>query len=572
MSNCVFINNTANYAGAICWNGANGIIYDSSFINNSAIVGSGGSILWRGNYGSLINSTFDNNLAKTYGGSIWWGGICGTVSSCKFTNNNANQGGSIIWDIAGVNATIIDSNFINNSANDAGAIFCGAASSTITGCNFINNKAISNAGAIYFTSKAINNIINDSNFTGNNAKHGGAICCYGANSNIFNCNFKYNNAIQGDNVYWEWTAEEFLNKYGQIHDYDYVYIRNGVGTPSHTIVLNKKGITISGQSTNVIFDAKGSNLHFEVTGDNVLIEKITFRNFNFTNHYGGAIHWIGKFGILKNCNFINNTANWGGAVHWNGGSGAITNSIFTNNTAKDSGGAVRWGGPDGILTSCTFTGNTAKFYGGGVAWGSNVANGYLTNSTFNDNQATAGAGVHWWGPNGTLTSSTFTSNHAADGAGVQWWGPNGTLTSSAFNLNYAGNGGGIYWSSPNGTLTSSTFTSNSAGANGGGIYWSGANNSLRTSTFTANSAVCGGAIYWLVAGFMNDCNFANKWLKSNGIYASSNLTIKDGTGIVDIVTNNTISGTSIAVLNNETYYYPPNSNINFHVKIIGNNE
>ena len=43
------------------------------------------------------------------------------------------------------------------------------------------------------------------------------------------------------------------------------------------------------------------------------------------------------------------------------------------------------------------------------------------------------------------------------------------------------------------------------------------------------------------------------------------LNIKGGNGIVDLVTgtNGILSGTSIVVLNNETYYYPPNANINF---------
>ena len=124
--------------------------------------------------------------------------------------------------------------------------------------------------------------MSNSTFTGNSANnYGGAVYWPGANSDMNDCNFTNNNATYGDNVYWFWTVEDFLNKYEQIHDFDYIYIRNGIGTPLRTIVLNKKGVTLSGQSTNVIFDAKGGNVHFEVTGDNVLIEKITFRNFNF---------------------------------------------------------------------------------------------------------------------------------------------------------------------------------------------------------------------------------------------------------------------------------------------------
>ena len=68
---------------------------------------------------------------------------------------------------------------------------------------------------------------------------------------------------------------------------------------------------------------------------------------------------------------------------------------------------------------------------------------------------------------------------------------------------------------------------------------------------------------------MFDCIFDNsKWnnlnSKSNGLFIGGNLIINGGKGIVDIGTgsNATLTGTSIVVLNNETYYYPPNTNIN----------
>ena len=66
---------------------------------------------------------------------------------------------------------------------------------------------------------------------------------------------------------------------------------------------------------------------------------------------------------------------------------------------------------------------------------------------------------------------------------------------------------------------------------------------------------------------MINCNFNNtRWIdskaKSNGIYTKYNLTINGGKGIVDIYNNGTLSGISIVILNNETYYYPPNTNIN----------
>ena len=336
---------------------------------------------------------------------------------------------------------------------------------------------------------------------------------------MLDCNFKDNNArVSANNVYWRWTVEEFLNKYNQINELDYVYILNGVGTPSSTIVLNKKGVVITSQG-DVTFDAKGGNFHFEVTGGNVLIEKITFRNFNFTTA-GGAIQWYGNNGVLKNCNFINNTAKYGGAIQWSGPNGTVTDSTFTDNIATINGGGIDWGGINGIISGSNFINNTSYNVGGGL---------------------------HWYNANGSLTGSTFTNN-------------------KSINL-----GGGVFWNSVNGGLSYSNFTNNKANS-GGAIYWGGnsINGILITSIFKDNTAnYSGGAVYYTVTTSMTNCSFINsKSTNSNGIYARSNLNINNGNGIIYVFINGTLSGISIMVLNNETYYYPPNSNINFKEKII----
>ena len=414
--------------------------------------------------------------------------------------------------MAGINCTIIGSNFIKNTAKGSGGgVHIGAQfkNENLTNCIFTDNNA-NNGGAICVG--AIDTTISNSTFTGNTATaNGGAVYWGGANSNMSNCNFTDNHAIQGDNVWWYWTVNDFLNKYNQINDDDYVLIKNGVGTPSRTIVLNKKGVTISSEG-NVIFDAKGGNLHFEVTGDNVLIEKITFRNFNFTTN-GGAILWNGNNGTLKNCNFINNTARAGAGVCWNGTNGVLIDSTFNSNMANINA-AVYWSGYNGILTNCNFTNNTAGYGGAGVLW--NGHDGTLTDCTFNGNKALIyhGGGVYWSGYNGILTNCNFTNNIAGGwGGAVGWWGRNGNLSYSIFNNNIAGE--------------------------------------------------FGGAILWNIVGYMFNCSFYNSTSQiSNGIYAVSNLTIAGGKGIVDLRVGDTLSGISIIVLNNETYYYPPNTNIN----------
>ena len=517
VSGCNFINNYAgNNGGGLAWGAVNGALSCSNFTGNNVKV-SGGAIYWGGgaNNATLSVCNFNSNVAPSSGGAIFSNVDDMDLNNCNFFNNSAVYYGGAIY-FVGNKINISNSNFTSNIAGTNGGAFCSNAMANnciLTNCNFSINIAGNRGGAIYWSSA--NSVLGKCNFIGNTAKNeGGAIYWVGANATSADCNFTYNHAIQGDNVWWYWTVEDFLNKYGQINDYDYVLIQsNGVGTPNSAIILNKKGITISSEG-NVTFDAKGGNFHFEVTGDNVLIEKITFRNFNFTSN-GGAIQWTGNNGTLQNCNFINNTAYAGGGIYWNGNNGTVSNSNFTNNKGNSNGGGgIFWDKANGNLIGSTFTGNTAGNYGGGV---------------------------RWIGANGNLIGSTFISNRANNAGGA---------------VDFTG--GAI-----NGKITDCSFTNNYAPW-GGGIFWNGAKGIIIDSYFKDNNADNGGAIYWNIVGSMVNCNFNNtKWTSSNGIYAGGNLTLNNGKGIVYVFINGILSGSSILVLNNETYYYPPNTNINF---------
>ena len=166
-------------------------------------------------------------------------------------------------------------------------------------------------------------------------------------------------------------------------------------------------------------------------------------------------------------------------------------------------------------------------------------NGILKNCNFINNTGVSGGSIFWNGFNGTLTDCTFLGNTATYASTINWWGTNGRITGCTFTKNVArGDGCAINWASATGSITDSIFTDNTAGVNGGAINWQN-------------------------TGLIINCTFNSKYTKSNGIYARKNLTVNDGKGIVDIVTQGTLSGISTIVLNNETYYYPPNTNINF---------
>ena len=94
VSNCNFINNTAEFiGGAICFN-EYGNVSNCNFIGNTAIGDFGGAIGFM-NGGTVSNCNFINNTAKTEGGAIRLGSGDGTVSNCNFINNTAIFGGAI---------------------------------------------------------------------------------------------------------------------------------------------------------------------------------------------------------------------------------------------------------------------------------------------------------------------------------------------------------------------------------------------------------------------------------------------------------------------------------------------
>ena len=251
---------------------------------------------------------------------------------------------------------------------------------------------------------------------------------------------------------------------------------------------------------------------------------------------------MGDDGNIIDSIFIGNTANFrGGGIYWSNSNGTISSSTFINNTVISwGGGGVCLIGPDSIITSCTFIGNAANH----------------------------GGGVHAWGSNDILMDSTFTNNSCeSNGGGASWDCLNGIVMGCTFNSNFADHGGGVYWNQRNGIITKSTFINNTATATGGGISFNARsiNCTMADCTFDSNSANdYGGGIYWYDVGSMANCSFANgKSPNSNGIYARSNLIMNGGNGVVYISIHGTLTGTSIVVLNNETYYYPPNTNINF---------
>ena len=533
---CNFINNTVICnGGAIIWNGADGRLYDSNFTENTANTYSGGAVYWDGGNGVLSSSTFTSNTATSYGGGVLWNGGKGIIKNSTFKDNSAKNGGAVYWD--GAEGILTGCNFTKNTANiSGGAVYWDGAEGRLASCIFTSNTAKRDGGAIVWNG-AKGSLI-DSNFTDNSANIGAGLHWFADDGSLTGCTFTDNHANNhGGGVRWygvngHLTDSNFTNNSAD-------YFGGAIYWCSDNGTLN--GNYFKDNSAN----QGGGGICFD--GANDTITDSIFTN-NKVDEYGGGILWNGGKGTLNKCKFTNNNGYYGGAVYWRGEKGSLKGNIFINNSAH-YGAGVCFDGMNTTSDDNTFINSTAKTNGGGIYLSGTCTDSNVTNSTFTNNYASAyGGAVYWAGNNGNLAGCSFTDNSA--------------------NIS----GGAVYWDSSNGALTDSTFTGNSASNLGGAVYWDRSEGIITNSTFKDNTARYGGAVCWSAVGSMVNCTFLNsRWVKSNGVYAQNDLNIEGGKGIVDVFTTNTLSGITVTVLDNETYYLSPNQDINITCKIMSGN-
>ena len=348
ITNSYFADNNANSDRNVSRGSAlyiNGVSYLANcyFINNyatSSVNGTyGGAIYVK--YGSdMINCTFANNTAKTSGAAIYSIGTILKLDNCTFTENLLNgvdaYGGAVYsWD-----CNITNCNFINNTAtHDGGAIYLYSGSCELSNNIFVNNIAQRNGGAVYSYTH-IN--VYMCNFTNNVADSGGAIC---ASLDLSDCNF--------------------INNYA----------------------------TSDGGAINAPVPNKGVTFYFNI--NNAL-----FIN-NTANRSGGSV--IG-YGDINNCSFINShtSTHDGGAVYLRNSS-SINNCVFDTASARDGG--VIYSIQRSNVNNCNFINASASRYGGAL-YKCNAYDCYFVNCS----AANKGSGIY----NGNAYDSTFINCYNAN--------------------------------------------------------------------------------------------------------------------------------------------------------------
>ena len=334
------------------------------------------------------------------------------------------------------NITLKNITFKNaHSSNPGGAIFNLKGLVKIIDCSFISNHTDSNnGGAIYNESGKV--FIDSSDFIHNSARFGGAIYNKGTlkmtfanfsdnvsskGLSIFNtsdliletCNFKRKDDTKNFEIYnrgiisIESFQKEVIQKiteggFVHIHSKDtkpFRYLNDLIKSGKKEIILNydicfddeekiridEDDVKIDGAGHRI--DGMGKSNILEITGNNVHLSNINFRNGSGPS--GGSIINKGESLKLLNCTFDWNISNNGGAIR-NDASIDIQDCNFEKNIAnKDSGGAIENNG-DLTATDCKFMENYAMKNGGAI---NNNGNINLSNSCFKSNIAENGASI-----------------------------------------------------------------------------------------------------------------------------------------------------------------------------------
>mgnify|MGYP002557297336 CR=1 FL=1 len=606
-----FTNNIKNYkngdnlVGAITTIG-NATVSGSNFVNNSgrwggAISATGAELRKNSSTLTVSNTIFKDNSAL-YAGAVYIWGSNYNITDCVFDNNTAfgkgnmtpnnNNGGALVVSQVSrfnepITGTISGSKFTNNKAQYGGAAYFNKGFVTITDSVFENNIATAEGGAVGFSHASVKDLvvsINNSSFVGNKAPVAGAIFT-NVDSKITNSNFINNSAAKIGGAICnvnDLTVEnsKFVNNTPQaIHNSKELHLgietftdlQNAIDLVDGILTLDSDiamtddeaagfvgGVAIN---KNIRIDGKGHTISAEDLGRIFSIGEgftVTLTNATLINgkaDKGGAIYNDGSL-TLSDVKLSDNAADgYGGAV-FNNGELVVSDSVFDSNdivnrgsASVDYGGAAIYNWYDGVLTvsGSNFTNNIKNYKNGDCLVGAvatigdaTISDSYFVNnagrwggaittsgaliagddvntltvsgSTFKENGGLYGAGIFVAGSDFTVSDCVFDKNTASgkgnmtpnnnNGAAIEVTDTNkaiaGIITGSNFTNNKAQYGGAIDICEGNIKITDSEFVNNSADVEGGAIDISTVKGnpevSISGSKFINNSASYGGAI------------------------------------------------------------------------------
>ena len=191
---CLFEGNVSSNHGAGAYVEGNALFSDCVFSGNqSGSVQGGGAI----SVGASATVTVADCTLSGNTSAIRTEGQCNVFDS-DFVGNDATFDGGAVYLLGGM-LNLTNCMFDGNSATQAGALIAGIGSAVVVGCDFTNNMASSNAGAIFVGGTDVTVDLVDCNITGNVAGlYGGGLMNFGGSTvTLTNVTMSGNSAPSG---------------------------------------------------------------------------------------------------------------------------------------------------------------------------------------------------------------------------------------------------------------------------------------------------------------------------------------------------------------------------------------
>ncbi len=197
ISNCVFRNNTAQYAGAVDLYCDRAHVYDCVFEGNKATSSAdtgGGAIRVYATTNTIAGCTFRNNTAGNRGGAVRFTlgkRATSIISNCTFEGNSGLVFGGGLH--LNAEATVVGCTFVSNAigAGYGGGLYAGGSNALVSNCRFIGNLAHREGGGVYSYGTVAGSL-----FAGNVASNrGGGLYQNHALAVVRNCTIVSNRAV-----------------------------------------------------------------------------------------------------------------------------------------------------------------------------------------------------------------------------------------------------------------------------------------------------------------------------------------------------------------------------------------
>ena len=459
----IFSNNFSDYSGAIYNYAGEAILSKSTFDSHST--GYGGVIR---NYGGIIR-IFECEIMNNNARNIIHNMDYMQVHNSDIYDNTAET--LILNDEEKPNLTIFNGKIKNNSA---GTIISNNGKSISIDKTFFENDVeviIDNKTDLTLIEPKIKGfggkIFNDGIMSIRNPTEDLVSRIHGAGkveSNIISDEEQFDFGHLDRLIHESTTKEIILDGNISFENYERYFFEGGVELDIDGLVIDGNGKTI---------DAVGKSRIFTITGENITLKNIIFKNgyshANYDNKFnsnGGAIKAVYHSNLkIENCKFLNNSSEESGGAIDNHGELSIFDSALNNNTANEHGGAIYNLGSLRISKS-KLNKNKSSGSGGAIINSGDLA---MLKTELNENESLEDGGAIDNQGELTISKSSLTKNKSSRDGGAISSSGNSTILKTELNENKSEQHGGAIYNNDKLTMTNTILLDNRAKISGGAV-------------------------------------------------------------------------------------------------------